>query len=224
VAALQLHRALQLSRESLVASREAERRRLRHDLHDGLGATMAGLRLQLETAQDLSADDAVVRLLESANAGVAHAVAEIRTLCDGLRPPGIDDLGLSRALVALVDRVAHPGLLVDVDVDPSFDLDPAIEVALYRIAAEALTNVVRHSGAGRAALEAHAGTAVNLLVRDDGVGLGEGATTGARGSGVGLESMQQRAEEVGGSLTIRAGDHAGTEVRAVLPLTLGGSA
>jgi signal transduction histidine kinase len=221
VAALQLHQALQRSRESLVAAREAERRGLRRDLHDGLGATLAGLRLQIETARDLSRDDAVVGVLTSAGAGVAEAVAEVRTLCDGLRPPGIDDLGLPRALVALADRIEHPGLRVDVDVEETLELDPAIEVALYRIAAEALANVARHSRAGVAGLQVRAGSAVELVVHDDGVGVG--TSSDRAGSGVGLASIHQRAEEVGGRLTVRTREPGGTEVRAVLPLTMGGT-
>jgi signal transduction histidine kinase len=222
VAAVQLHHALQRSREALVAAREAERRGLRHDLHDGLGATLAGLRLQLETARDLSEHATVVSLLDAATGGIAQAVAEVRTLCEGLRPPGIDDLGLSRALVALADRIAHPGLHVDVDIQPDLDLDPAIEVALYRIAAEALANVARHSGAASAALDVHVGSHVELVVRDDGVGMA--GTTVEPGSGLGLPSMRQRAEEVGGRLTLGTAAGGGVEVRAFLPRTLEGAA
>ena len=107
-------------------------------------------------------------------------------------------------------------------VDERFDLDPAVEVALYRIAAEALANVARHSGARRATLTVRANSHVDLLVRDDGVGPDAGRTT--RGSGLGLSTMRQRAEEVGGRVLIHPGADGGTEVRAILPLAVGGTA
>ena len=225
VAALHLHRELQHSREQLVAAREAERRRLRHDLHDGLGATLAGLRLQVETAHDLVEHPTAARLLATAGESVATAVAEVRTLCEGLRPPGVDDLGLPRALEALGTRTSTPDLEVRVDVDETLALDPAIEVALYRIAAEALANVARHARARRASLEVAVTDEVELLVRDDGVGLPvNGSAAATSGSGLGLASLRQRAEEVGGSAKVVPGPGGrGTEVRARLPLGLGGA-
>jgi signal transduction histidine kinase len=223
VAALRLRRALQRSRESIVAARETERRRLRQELHDGLGATLAGLRLQVETAQDLTDSAAARALLGTAGQGVATAVAEVRTICEGLRPPGIDDLGLSGALTALAARMASPGLQVEARVDHRLEVDPAVEVAVYRIAAEALANVARHSRAGRAHLRVHAHTRVDLLVRDDGVGVCPGGTGRSAGSGLGLPSMRQRAEEVGGRLHVTPAPGGGTDVRAVLPLSVGGT-
>jgi signal transduction histidine kinase len=218
VAALQLSRELQSSREHLVAAREAERLRLRQELHDGLGATLAGLRLQVDTARDLVDDEQVAGLLRAAGAGVAHAVAEVRSLTDGLRPPGNDDLGMPGALRALAVRVDGPGLRVETRVDDDLDLDPAVEVAAYRIAAEALANVARHAGAGWARLEVHATHRVVVVVADDGVGLADD-----RRGGLGLASIRQRAEEVGGGVEVGPGpDGRGTVVRASLPLTVGG--
>lgn len=218
VAALHLHRELQRSREQLVAAREEERHRIRHDLHDGLGATLAGLRLQVETAQDLVEHPTASRLLSAAGEGVAVAVAEVRTICEGLRPPGIDDLGLPRALVALASRLDGPALEVSVDVDEGLALDPALEVAVYRIASEGLANAARHARARRAGLEVTCDGAVLVVVRDDGRGIPADAAPG-----LGLASIRTRAEEVGGSVTIRS-DVDGTEVRATLPLTVGGRA
>ena len=219
VAAVQLHRQLQRSREALVAAREDERLQLRRDLHDGLGATLAGLRLQVETAQDLSEQPAVARLLGSAGDGVAQAVAEVRAITDGLRPAALDELGLARALSALADRVRAPGLDVEVDIPEHVAAAPAVEVALHRIAAEALANAVRHSRARRVSLRVREGRHVELEISDDGVGLGAATSTTA-GSGLGLVSMRQRAEEVGGTLEVHTSD-SGTTVHALLPHAVG---
>lgn len=219
VAAVQLHRQLQRSREALVAAREDERLQLRRNLHDGLGATLAGLRLQVETAQDLCDQPYVDRLLSSAGDGVAQAVAEVRAITDGLRPAALDELGLARAVSALADRVRAPGLEVDVDIPEHVSAAPAVEVALHRIAAEALANAVRHSRARRVSLRIRDGRHVELEVSDDGVGLGAATTTTA-GSGLGLASMRQRAEEVGGTLEVLTSD-SGTTVQALLPHAVG---
>ncbi|KRE92794.1 hypothetical protein ASG76_15100 [Nocardioides sp. Soil774] len=218
IAALQLHRQLQRSREALVAAREDERLRLRRELHDGLGATLAGLRLQVETASDLTNDQDVSRLLESAGAGVAGAVAEVRAVTDGLRPAGIDELGLPRALAALADRIWVPGLEVRVDVAPHVRADPAVEVALHRIAGEALANAARHSGARHVVLRVSDAHGITLEVSDDGIGLD--ARTDTSSSGLGLASMQRRAEEVGGSFQALSSER-GTTVTAVLPHSVG---
>ena len=219
VAALQLHQQLQRSREALVSAREAERLQLRRDLHDGLGATLAGLRLQVETARDLTAEPGVADLLGTAGDGVTQAVAEVRAITEGLRPAGIDELGLARALDALGDRVQTPQLRVHVDVEDELTADPAVEVAIHRIAAEALANVARHSRATRATLRVHGDRHLELEVTDNGTGLANGRTASS-GSGLGLTSMHQRAEEIGGTLHVTSHDH-GTTVRATLPLTVG---
>jgi signal transduction histidine kinase len=219
VAALHLHQQLQRSREALVSAREAERLQLRRDLHDGLGATLAGLRLQIETARDLTAEPAVSDVLRSAGAGVTQAVGEVRAITEGLRPAGIDELGLPRALDALADRLQTPQLQVDVDVDRELTADPAVEVAVHRIAAEALANVARHSGATCATLRVHGDRHLELEVTDNGTGLANGRTA-TSGSGLGLTSMRQRADEIGGTLEVTSHDH-GTTVRATLPLTVG---
>ncbi len=216
VAALLLHEQLQLSRQSLVSAREQERLRLRRELHDGLGATLAGVRLQVESAQAVVHDQSAERLLASASGGIAHAVAEVRTLTDNLRPPALDELGLGRALELLAERHATPELGIVAEINALPVIEPATEVAAYRIAAEALANAGRHAGARRVTLIV-ATDAADLIVRvvDDGRGGAvEGATTG-----LGLASMRARAEEIGGRLVVGQGsDGRGTEVRAELPL------
>jgi len=222
VAALHLHRELQGSREALVSAREAERFQLRRDLHDGLGASLAGLRLQLESAQALVHEPTVVALLDRGTRSVAQAVAEVRTLCEDLRPPGIDELGLPGALAALVERSRSPRLEVSLDVDPVLELGPAVEVAVYRIVAEALTNTGKHAQATRVDVRVHRTDRLELHVTDDGVGLERAAGPADPGTGVGLDSMRRRAEEIGGTLDVTTGSGGGTSVRARLPLTVGG--
>ncbi len=166
--------SLQHSRAALVTAREEERRRLRRDLHDGVGAALAGIRLQVETARDLVTDPVAGGLLRSAAAGVATAVDDVRAITDDLRPSVLDDLGLEAGLRGLADRMATPAIDVDVDVDLVGPLSAAVEVACYRIAAEALANAIRHAGARRVAVQL-GGTAtwVSLRVEDDGDGLPE---------------------------------------------------
>ena len=181
LAALQLHQQLQRSRESLVTTREIERRRLRRELHDGLGATLAGMRLQVESARRLVGEPTAQRLLDSTGDGIVQAVAEVRHICAGLRPPGVDDLGLGRAIDLAADRVRAPGLDVRVDVGSLPDVGPATEAAAYRITAEALANVVRHSGAGEVTVTLRVQDAgLVLTVEDDGVGVGPDAAARRR--------------------------------------------
>ena len=216
LAALQLHQQLQRSRESLVTTREVERRRLRRELHDGLGATLAGMRLQVESARRLVGEPTAQRLLDSTGDGIAQAVAEVRHICEGLRPPGVDDLGLGRAIDLAADRVRAPGLDVTVDLGALPDVGPAAEAAAYRITAEALANVVRHSHARHVTVTLHAEDGgLVLTVEDDGVGVGPDAARG-----VGLTSMHRRAEELGGRLVVSATENTrGTRVQAVLPIS-----
>lgn len=214
VAALQLHGRLQQSREALVAAREEERRRLRRDLHDGLGAALAGVRLQLESARDLVDDPVAGRLLDAAAAGVKQAVGDVRSITDDLRPPAIDDLGLAAALAAVADRLRTPDLDVTVETGGLPPLPAAVEVACYRITAEALANAVRHAQASTVQVHVTARDGRLLLeVCDDGSGLRP--APGRRG--LGLESMRRRAEEIGGAFTLDSRGR-GTTVRAVLPL------
>lgn len=222
LAALQLHQELQRSRESLVNAREEERRRLRRELHDGLGATLAGVRLQVESAHRLVEQPTAAGLLGSTEAGLAQAVAEVRHICEGLRPPGVDDLGLARAIELAADRVRAPGLEVSVVTHHVPEVGPATEAAAYRIVTEALANVVRHSGARHVAVRLEGvrgvegdGRGLEVTVQDDGDGIPDDAM-----AGVGLASMRRRAEELGGTFTVGSGAAgSGTCVRAVLPVT-----
>jgi signal transduction histidine kinase len=212
--AVLLGEELQRSRESIVTSREEERRRLRHDLHDDLGPGLAATAMQLEAAAELVPRDPhrAATMLDRAAAYLRGSVAEVRRIVDDLQPAALSDLGLAGAVRAHAARLADGGIEVVVDTDGDLDgLPAAAEVAAFRIVGEALTNVARHAHACRVhVVLAHRDGALHLCVADDGVGVRPGARTG-----VGLGSMHQRAAELGGSCTVTGGP--GTTVRAVLP-------
>ena len=148
VSTVRLTADLQRSRERLVTAREEERRRLRRDLHDGLGAQLAGLTVQTGVLRSLIPKDpaAAEALAGELRGELRTAIADIRRLVHGLRPPALDELGLVGALQRLAERCGADGLVVEVDVPGELPALPAaVEVAAYRIAQEALTNVVRHA-------------------------------------------------------------------------------
>ncbi|MGW2144133.1 GAF domain-containing sensor histidine kinase [Nonomuraea bangladeshensis] len=215
VHAVRLSADLRRSRERLVMAREEERRRLRRDLHDGLGPTLAALTMRAEAAHDLVTDEDARKLLAEIVDDAETALADVRTLVDGLRPPALDSLGLIGALRAHAARQPS-GLRVDVRAPDDLPALPAAtEAAAYRIATEALANTRRHAAAARAWLRVElAGGTLRLEISDDGRGLprdapGEG--------GVGLASMRERATELGGSCTIDERPGGGTRVRVELP-------
>jgi signal transduction histidine kinase len=216
--AVRLTNDLQRSRERLVAAREEERRRLRRDLHDGLGAQLAGLNVQMGVLRRLipsdpqAADELVVELRTE----LRSAIADIRRLVYDLRPPALDDLGLAAALRQLAERYSaeEAGLRVHVEVPAILPrLPAAVEVAAYRIFQEALTNVVRHARARTCAATLSVVEEVCLEITDDGIGLPPGHS-----AGVGLISMRERAEELGGNCAIEPIQEGGTRVIVRLPL------
>lgn len=206
---------LQASREQLVAAREEERRRLRRDLHDGLGPSLGAVVLRIDTARNLAADrpEEADQVLRRARDDVAAALADVRRLVHDLRPPALDDLGLTGAVRQQAERILPPHVDVGVTADDDRDLPAAVEVAAYRIASEALANVARHAHASRVAvtLRRDAGALV-VTVSDDGAGIPADAP-----AGVGLVSLRERAAELGGSCTVECPADGGTVVRAVLP-------
>ncbi|XVQ13387.1 sensor histidine kinase [Spirillospora sp. CA-255316] len=213
---------VQRSRERILRTREEERRRLRRDLHDGLGPTLASLAMTVDAARiTLKTDpEAVDALLENLRTTMGRTIGDIRELVYGLRPPALDDLGLAGAIRALGGVVAtDDGPTVDVQVEGDLDnLPAAAEVAAYRIVQEALTNVYRHAKAGSAVVRLYLNGDLHVCVGDDGVGMAPGAR-----SGVGMSSMQERAAEIGGSCTVGPGPEGGTMVRARLPVGISGS-
>ncbi len=218
VHAIGLTRELQRARLRLVTALEDERRRLRRDLHDGLGPALASQGLKLAAAQQhLHTNPAAASdLIESVLAQNADTVADVRRLVYGLRPPALDERGLADALRDHVAAASANGLRVEVGDLPANapPLPAAVEVAAYRIASEALTNIIRHARAHRASVQfALEGAALRLAIEDDGRGL-----PAALRPGVGLRSMRERAEELGGTLTLEPGPGGGTRVAATLPI------
>lgn len=211
-----LEAQLRLSREEIVVAREEERRRLRGDLHDGLGPTLASVALGLDAAAQRLPDSELSKLLTELNGDVRQAIDDIRRVVYGLRPPSLDEMGLARAIehyARTLGSRAAGALDVRVDFAPLPDLPAAVEVAAYRIATEALTNVTRHADARRCdvVLEIRHGD-LWVEVADDGQGMSESST-----QGVGLSSMRERAEELSGGLRIES-SRPGTRVLAWLPL------
>ncbi len=207
---------LQRSRELLVTTREEERRRLRRDLHDGLGPALASLTLKVDAAHDeLNYDIAsAAAMLNDIKEDIQAALNDIRRLVYELRPPALDDLGLAASLCLLAERFQTAGLTIACDLPA--DLPPlpaAVEVAIYRITAEALTNVVRHAAAATCRVRLAVADRVELTISDDGRGLPSDVV-----AGVGLLSMHERAAELGGECAVTSTPGAGTTVRVWLPM------
>lgn len=207
---------LRVAQERLVLASEDERRRLRRDLHDGLGPALAGLTLQVDTVRNIldgggSVDEQLLRLRD----GIQSTVVDVRRIVEGLRPPALDELGLSGAVEELARRLsAQNGCLIDVAAMPTARLPAAVEVAAYRVAQEAMTNVVKHSGASRCTVEVDASEGeLQVRVHDNGTG-----DVRPRPGGVGLASMHERAAEIGGRLDLVAVPGTGTTVALHLPL------
>jgi signal transduction histidine kinase len=217
--AVRLARDLQRARERLVTAREEERRRLRRDLHDGLGPTLASQALTIDAARALmrsdpaTADALLVELKEQSQG----AIADVRRLVYALRPPALDDLGLVVALRQESAPHTRGGLQINVEAPDSLPhLSAAVEVAVYRITQEAITNVVRHAAARRCTIRLtvpEPARSLCLEIEDDGRGLPTNHQ-----AGIGTTSMRERAEELGGSFAVEQLPGGGVRVSARLPL------
>ncbi|MBC8162939.1 MAG: GAF domain-containing sensor histidine kinase [Roseiflexaceae bacterium] len=228
---------VQRSRERIVIAREEERRRLRRDLHDGLGPQLASQTLMLDViARQLRSDpDQAAAMLLTVREQTQQAVSDIRDLIYGLRPPVLDDVGLTGAMEEFTERFGQqhgmPHFILRLPAAHT-PLPAAVEVAAYRIMQEAVTNVVRHAhasvcevrldvplaGAVGGVAETLPGARLVLEVIDNGIGIRTD-----RLSGVGLQSMRERSEELGGHLAIETGAD-GTRIRVVVPIVNEGQA
>jgi two-component system, NarL family, sensor kinase len=218
--AVLLSQELQRSRERLVAAREEERRRLRRDLHDGLGPILTAVTLKADAARSTlhAAPGQARELLAELRGDANQAIGDLRRVIYDLRPAALDELGLLGALGQQVDRFTRQGLSVSLHVPPTLPVLPAaVEVAAYRIITEALTNIARHAHAQHASIVVAIDGELCLEVHDDGA---TGTTNGdGWRPGVGLMSMTERVAEVGG--TLKAGPSpTGGRVSARLPLEL----
>jgi signal transduction histidine kinase len=215
VHAVELAHELESARAGLVRLREEERRRIRRDLHDGLGPALAGLTFTIDAARNLSGSDPTHadELLGSATEQVRSLIADVRRLIYGLRPPTLDELGLVASLRGLASRDGTGATHIQVDAPDSLPpLDAAVEVATYRIVQEAVTNVARHAHARRCIVRlALEPTALVLDVADDGRGFAD------RRAGVGLQTMRERALELGGTCEVSSKPGIGTTVSVRLP-------
>ncbi len=213
---------LQRSRQQLVTNREEERRRLRRDLHDGLGPSLASLLLEARVLRRMIPNDpaAAEALAEEMQRDIRATIDDIRRVVHELRPPALDDLGLVPALTVMaakldqLETAAGSGLAVTIDAAEGLPpLPAAVEVAAYRIIQEALTNVVQHANARRTTVQLWIDDNLHIEVSDDGRGF-----AGGREGGIGLHSMRERAAELGGTWSIARQPGGGTVVRATLPI------
>lgn len=216
---LRLTQDLRRSRERLVTTREEERRRLRRDLHDGLGPALASMSFKLDAVHNLADrdPDAVRKLVAELKTQMQDALADIRRIAYNLRPPALDELGLTGALkeyIAACNEAQGPQIRLEMPADLP-PLPAAVEVAVYRIALEAITNVSRHARARTCCVRLSLSGDLCLEVTDDGCGI-----PAAVRAGVGLSSMRERAEELGGKCIIEPLPREGSRVLACLPLSL----
>lgn len=219
--AQQLAAELQISRERVLTVVAEDRRRLRHDLHDGLGPTLTGVAYAADAAQNLVHRDpeAAVELIRSLRADTRDAIVDVRRLVDGLGPSALGELGLAKALrQQSLHLYSEDGrrLEVTMTIDTLPTLGAAIELAAYRIVTEALTNVASHASSPDAVV--YVGLAAGALVievQDHGAGV-HGEVARSR-TGIGLGSMRERAESLGGSFSMEV-TAGGACVRASLPV------
>ncbi len=215
VYAAQLTDQLQQSRERLVITREEERRRLRRDLHDGLGPQMAALTVKAGAAQNLlrSDPDRAEKLLNEIRTESQSAIQGIRQLVEGLRPPSLDQLGLLSALQEFATQNNDGRVQITIQAPETMpNLPAAVEVAAYRIATEAIINVLRHAQAQTCHVQLTVNGQLTLTISDNGIGVSSKLP-----AGVGLLSMRERAEELGGTFKI-VSNEGHTLVTAVLPI------
>lgn len=212
----QLNKNLILSRQTIVTAREEERRRLRRDLHDGLGPTLAAQVFRIGVAQQMVEQnpEKVAPLLTDVESGLHDTLANVRELVYGLRPPMLDQLGL---LGALSNFAKQQEERVTVRLDLPTHLAPvsaAVEVAIFRIFQTALDNVMKHAQATCCDVQLRVDEqSMTLTITDDGIGIGD-----LQIPGVGLTSMQERVEELGGTFRILPVQPQGTRIQVAVPL------
>jgi signal transduction histidine kinase len=211
------------SRAEVVAATDAERRRIERDLHDGAQRRLVSLAMQLGMARASLGDDVpepLRQVIEQAHDEATEALAELRQLVRGLHPAVLDDRGLDAALSGIAANAPVP---VRLRVDAGARCAPAIEAVAYFVVSEALTNVAKHAGAGRAEVTVErTGDRLRVVVADDGRGGATldsvgGAGAAANGGGTGLRGLAQRAAAVDGTLTVDSPPGGPTRITVELP-------
>jgi two-component system sensor histidine kinase UhpB len=218
LAFLRMMRRLEAERRragsAALRAQEEERARVARDLHDEVNQSLTGLLLRLEAVREEAPPELEAELAET-RALANQAMRELLSLARQLRPTALDDLGLTAALAGQVEQVSRPDLETKLVTEGEFgDLDEDVQLVVYRVAQEALTNAARHSSAGRIAVSLRrSGRGVHLEVADDGRGFA--FEQSERGLGIG--GMRERALLVGGELTIESRPGQGTTVRLSIP-------
>ena len=205
-------------RQALLAQ-EAERQRIARELHDAVGQVLTGVVLELEHAAGRAGEHDAAQLA-AAREAVRRSLDEVRRIARELRPEVLDDLGLQSALRSLCTAAAaHNGMRVERDLElDGAAVSPEVELVVYRVAQESLTNVMRHAEASQVLVALHhVDGALRLVVRDDGRGL----PADREPAGAGIAGMQERALHIGARLTISSDPSGGTEVRLDVPLPEG---
>jgi two-component system, NarL family, sensor histidine kinase UhpB len=191
-------------------AQEEERARVARDLHDEVNQSLTGVLLRLEAAREMAPGELEAELSET-KALANQAMQELLSLARQLRPTALDDLGLTAAIAGQVDQVPSGEIQASLSAEGDFsDLPGDVQLVVYRVAQEALSNAVRHSGASRVeVMLRRVGTGVELEITDDGAGF---AFSEAEG-GLGIPGMRERALLVGGEVVIESGPGRGTNVR-----------
>jgi PAS domain S-box-containing protein len=218
------NRQLRILSRRRVEVQEDERRHLARELHDQIGQTLTVAKINLQTAQRLRNHRNVVVKLKDTVALLDQILQQVRRISLDLRPPALDDLGLAPALQgALHSHAALAGLSAEFVADPELQrLDPETETACFRIALEALSNVIRHARAQKVLVALRGdNTSLHLIVRDDGIGFDvTDETNRTRRDRLGLMGMEERATVLGGTFQCTSTPGGGTEVRASFPIEM----
>lgn len=216
--AVRLTSQLEDANQHLLSVRSEERQRIRRDLHDGLGPLLASQMLVLDSARKVMPSDPALadELLDQLHRSIQLSVGDVRRLVNSLRPATLDELGLLAAIQQGTADLQRAGVRIAVEgPDDLGPLSAATETTAYRIAMEGVTNVVRHARAEhcRVSLALMPDQSIRIVIEDDGIGI-----SGAETTGIGLDSMRERAEQIGGTVSIQSRPNAGTTIIATLPV------
>jgi signal transduction histidine kinase len=217
------HAQMQTLSRQLMQVQERERRQLAHDLHDEIGQAVTAIKMNLQTMQRV-ADTTIVQDTLNDSLGILDKILQrVRDLSLDLRPSLLDDLGLVPAVRWYVERQAQrAGLVAEVEAESvPQDLEPDLSVACFRIVQESITNILRHAKATKIHVAlGQTDQSLDLCIKDDGIGIStrETSATLAGRSSLGLLGMQERAQALGGRITIQSLPNQGTEILVRIPL------